>query len=199
MNYLAHIYLSGEDELLQLGNFFADAIKGKSYLNFPEQIQNGVILHRQIDTFCDNHPIVLQSKRRLYDTHHLFSGVVVDIFYDHFLCKKFDKYATISLSQFTNRFYKMLLRNFFILPPRFKEIYPIMIAQNWLTAYADFTKLDRIFKQMATRSKFESNMEQAVESLQKNYALFEEEFDQFFPELILLIEEQHGITIQKNK
>ncbi len=190
MNYLVHIYLSGNDEQLMLGNFFADAVKGKTYANYPEQIQKGIALHRQIDSFSDSHPVVLQSKRRLYETHHLFAGVIVDVFYDHFFSKKFEQYSTLPLQQYVSRFYKMVLQNFSMLPPRFKNVYPIMVGQNWLTAYADLQKLDRIFKQMNNRSRFESNMDIAVESLKKDYNLFEQEFDAFFPELSQFVEKQ---------
>ena len=54
MNYLAHIYLSGGDPEVTVGNFMADAVKGKDYQNYSEGIQRGIILHRAIDTFTDS-------------------------------------------------------------------------------------------------------------------------------------------------
>ena len=85
MNFLAHIYLSGENKLIQIGNFMADGIRGNNYLNFPKDIQKGIILHRAIDTFTDAHPIFRKSKHRLHEKYGHYSGVITDIFYDHFL------------------------------------------------------------------------------------------------------------------
>ena len=87
MNYLAHIYLSGDRELIRIGNFIADHIKGKKYQAFSQGIQKGILLHRQIDSFTDNHEIVRKSKRRLHERYGLYRGVIIDIFYDHYLAK----------------------------------------------------------------------------------------------------------------
>lgn len=80
MNFLAHIYLSAEIDELKIGNFIADSVKGKAYLKFPEMIQNGIILHRGIDSFTDGHPIVRKSTHRLFPFYSHYSGVIVDIF-----------------------------------------------------------------------------------------------------------------------
>ena len=88
MNYLAHIYLSGDDDpLLKIGNFIADSVKGKAFKKYPQAIQNGIKLHREIDTFTDSHPIVFESKHRLFKKSRHYSSVIVDVLYDHFLAK----------------------------------------------------------------------------------------------------------------
>ena len=46
MNFLAHIYLSGEDQGITIGNFIADGIKGKKYLSYSEVLQKGILLHK---------------------------------------------------------------------------------------------------------------------------------------------------------
>ena len=84
MNFLAHIYLSGEDTPLMIGNFIGDFVKGNEYKNFPADIQNGVLLHREIDSYTDSHEIVLESKKRLREKYRHYSGVITDIFYDHY-------------------------------------------------------------------------------------------------------------------
>ena len=63
MNFLAHIYLSGDNEMIAIGNFIADGIRGKQYKKFQKDIKTGILLHRQIDTFTDAHPIVRQSTK----------------------------------------------------------------------------------------------------------------------------------------
>ena len=70
MNFLAHIYLSGDNDLIKIGNFMADGIRGRQYEKYPLEIQKGIILHRAIDTFTDAHPIFRQSTKRLHQNYH---------------------------------------------------------------------------------------------------------------------------------
>ena len=87
MNFLAHIYLSGDNDLIKIGNFMADGIRGKHYEYLPAEVQKGIVLHRAIDTYTDSHPIFRQSTKRLHHRYHHYAGVIVDVFYDHFLAK----------------------------------------------------------------------------------------------------------------
>src|SRR5690606_33121767 len=116
MNYLAHIYLSGNDDYITIGNFIADGIKGKDYKNFPKNIQIGILLHREIDTFTDAHPIVRQSTKRLHENYSHYSGVIVDILYDHFLAKNWLQYSDIPLATYVDAFYDNLETHFDLLP-----------------------------------------------------------------------------------
>ena len=84
MNFLAHIYLSGDNDLIKIGNFMADGIRGRQYEKYPLEIQKGIILHRAIDTFTDAHPIFRQSTKRLHQNYHHYAGVIVDVFYELF-------------------------------------------------------------------------------------------------------------------
>jgi len=199
MNFLAHIYLSGDNEPLMLGNFIADTVKGKQIEKYSSGIQQGIRLHRLIDEFTDKHPVVLQSKERLYARHHKFAGVIVDILYDHFLAKDFANYSSVMLPEYARNVYRVVLRNYLILPARSQRIIPFLMMQNWLTGYADLVRLQRIFENMSRRSQFESGMEVAVESLQKNYELFQQEFDLYFPQLIRFCEEQQSTLFLRDE
>ena len=108
MNFLAHIYLSGDNDLVTIGNFIADGVKGNDYKKFPEELQTGILLHRAIDTYTDAHDTVKQSTRRLHQRYSHYSGVIVDILYDHFLAKNWDNYSNIPLAIYAERFYDSL-------------------------------------------------------------------------------------------
>ena len=131
MNFLAHIYLSGDDNEITIGNFIADGIKGKKYLKFPNQIQKGILLHRGIDTFTDKHPTVRLSTARLHKNYGHYSGVIVDILYDHFLAKNWNDYHEQPLAEYVDGFYDLLRNNFEILPQRIQKMMPYMMADNW--------------------------------------------------------------------
>ncbi len=183
MNFLAHIYLSPENSEIILGNFIADSVKGKAIENYSPKIKQGILLHREIDSYTDQHAIFKQSKKRLAPIYRMYSGVIVDIFYDHFLCKLWDQYSDKDLKQFVASNYQMLVKKYKILPPRSKKILPYMIAQNWLANYSNLKDLRRVFKGMSRRTPNSSRMLNAVDHLEQDYKLYQEEFQQFFPEL----------------
>jgi acyl carrier protein phosphodiesterase len=184
LNFLAHAYLSGDDPELLFGNFVADSIKGKTLETFAPKVRDGVMLHRSIDAFTDQHPLVRECVALLQPTFHKYSGVVVDIYFDHFLALHWQKFSEKDLTQFASGVYRVMIMRFVNLPPRSKRIIPWMIAQNWLVGYANLRDLDRVFRGMSRRARFDSGMENSVGFLIENYSFFEEKFLAFFPLLI---------------
>jgi acyl carrier protein phosphodiesterase len=183
MNFLAHIYLSGENDLIKIGNFMADGIRGKQFEHFPDDVQKGIILHRFIDTYTDSHSIFRQSTRRLHEKYHHYAGVIVDIIYDHFLAKNWAKYSDEKLEDFINRFYTSLHDNYAILTEKTQGLMPYMIERNWLLSYQTVEGIHQILTQMDRRSKNISKMQFASEELKQFYNEFEEEFSIFFEDI----------------
>lgn len=183
MNFLAHIYLSGDNELLTLGNFAADGIRGRKYLNYPEEIQAGILLHRFIDTYTDAHPIFRQSTKRLHQPYGHYSGVIIDIFYDHFLAKNWARYSTVDLEDFVEAFYASLQKHWAALPPKFKHLTPYMIKGNWLVSYASIDGIQSVLNGMNRRTNYKSKMDKAVKELTLFYQEFENEFFEFFVDI----------------
>lgn len=183
MNFLAHVYLSGENDHIKIGNFMADGIHGKNFDAFPADVQKGIRLHREIDSFTDFHPIFRQSKHRLHERYGHYSGVIMDIFYDHFLAKNFSKYSDVPLEEFVQNFYKVLDENFEILTSRFQNILPILKSENWFLLYATTEGLTHILYMMDRRTKLRSKMQFSIEELKLFYTEFESEFTLFFAEV----------------
>ena len=96
MNYLAHALFSNNEPNLLIGNFIADHLRGNDFTNYPTEIINGIYLHRKIDTFTDNHESFKASKRVFYDGYARYSGILIDIYSDHFLAKNFERYSELS-------------------------------------------------------------------------------------------------------
>lgn len=189
MNFLAHLYLSGKSDELRIGNFIGDAVKGNMVAEFPSVIQHGIRLHRAIDSYTDTHPKVLESARRLYPYYHKYAGVIVDIYYDHFLAKYWHEFSDVELSAFAEEIYGLMTQNTHALPLRSKQMLPYMIKHNWLESYAQLEGVNRVLHGMSTRTKFNSGMETAGRELEEFYASFEEEFRSFFPDVIKHSEE----------
>jgi acyl carrier protein phosphodiesterase len=162
----------------------ADGIRGKDYLNFPEEVKKGILLHRQIDTFTDSHPIYRTSKHRLHKKYGHYSGVIMDILYDHFLAKNWENYSNEKLVDYTENFYQSLETNYNILSEKTKNLMPYMIERNWLMSYATIAGIEMILFQMDYRTKHRANMQEAIVELQEFYFEFEKEFTDFFEELI---------------
>jgi len=184
MNFLAHLYLSGNDADIQLGNFIGDFVKGRNLTEqFEPRIAKGIELHRAIDEFTDKHPIVKLSKERLRPKYRHYAPVIIDIFYDHFLAKNWDRYHNTFLPDYAESVYKMVMSRENILPEKVKWMMPYMIKQNWLTNYARLDGIGRVLNGMSRRTPYDSKMHEAVEDLKFSYKDFEKEFFEFFPML----------------
>jgi acyl carrier protein phosphodiesterase len=184
MNFLAHLYLSGNDEMVMVGNFIADHVKGQTWQSYPDGIKKGIQLHRYIDEFTDHHPEVEKSKSLLRPDFNKYTPVICDIYYDHFLAASWSQYSTVDIEEYSKRIYELLHRYESYLPERTKAMMVYMERDNWLKNYATLQGLDRALKGMSRRAKFENNMHKAADFLEMNYSAFKKHFNAFFPELV---------------
>jgi acyl carrier protein phosphodiesterase len=195
VNFLAHTYLSGCNEELIVGNFMGDYVKGKNYLLFPEQIKKGILIHRDIDTFTDMHPITRQSKLRIASKYHKYAGIIIDIFYDHFLASLWDDFSDLSLKEFVSRSYDLLKRNYKLLPEAIKRWFPTFLENNWMMAYTTVDGIELVLERMAANTSLPNHSEYAVEVLSSQYDSFKKDFLEFFPLIIQFLEEKYEIDI----
>jgi acyl carrier protein phosphodiesterase len=161
----------------------ADGIRGKQFKNYPLEVQKGIALHRAIDTFTDAHPVFRKSTKKLHARYHHYAGVIVDVFYDHFLAKNWATYSDENLDGYVADFYQSLNDNAPILSEKTIAFMPYMIKQNWLVSYQTIAGIDKILTQMDSRTKNESKMRFASEELKELYNEFEEDFTEFFEDL----------------
>lgn len=183
MNFLAHIYLSDDHEKLMIGNFIGDFVKGNQLESFEEDIKKGVQLHRAIDEYTDSHKIVSQSKDKLREKYRHYSGVIVDVYYDHFLAKYWTEYHHEAIIPFTEKFYETVFIYSDILPPRASNMLIYMQRDNWLYNYSKIEGIHKALTGMSHRTKFDSKMDEASVDLKLHYQEFEKEFRSFFKEL----------------
>jgi acyl carrier protein phosphodiesterase len=183
MNYLAHAYLSfGFDDVL-IGNYIADTVKGK-YDRFPEDIQKGIRLHHLIDEFTDSNPHFKRSVSRIDKSFGNYGGIVVDMFYDHFLAANWSRYSEISLPKFAEKVYATLLSKFVILPMRMKRMLPHMFTSNWLVYYADANSFSHFFIGLARRTRYAPDLAKAAQEIHEHYDELSADFLAFMDEMI---------------
>jgi acyl carrier protein phosphodiesterase len=195
MNFLAHMYLSGESDEIRLGNFIGDYVKGHDYRFYPDLVRKGIILHRDIDTFTDSHPIVRHSKMRFVNAYHKYAGVIVDILYDHFLAVQWDKYSREDLSDFLDRFYYLLESRFNQLPREMQGFMTALLKHNWFLSYTTIDGIERVLQGMSRRTSLPDETEFAINLLRKDYDNINQEFQEYFPQLVRYVEEFHSVRI----
>lgn len=183
MNFLGHFYLSQNDPELVVGNFIADHIKGKKYLDYPSGISRGIMMHRNIDHFTDSHEQVRNGRKRLFGKYRHYSGVIIDMYYDHFLANFWSDYSDDDLSSFANQVYDTIEEYWHHLPPRSQYMFPYMKSGNWLLRYATMEGIGQSLTGMSRRLNNNSRLEQAVQQLDEFYYEFEIEFRNFFEEI----------------
>lgn len=187
MNFLAHLFLSGTNEELRLGNFIGDYVKGHEYKKYPPNVRKGIILHRQIDNFTDNHPIVRQHKTLFYQKYHKYSGIVTDILYDHFLSTQWNRFSDEALADYIDEMYRWIEANVENLPADMQRIIPSLIKNQWLRAYATLEGIESVLIGMSKGTTLPAEHEFALFVIRKHYEELRHAFLHYFEELILFV------------
>ena len=178
MNFLAHSILSPNNPLIMLGNLSGDFVKGSKFDGLHDDICKGVKLHRSIDMYTDAHALIRNAKKIVRPDFKLFSGIVIDMFFDHFVAK-----YHIDLKSHVNYVYKSANKNFIFLPDGFKSVFPYMEKYNWLGLYAQYHGLRMIMWQMRQRIKNKSPLDTAVDLLISNEVELKKLFDEFWKDI----------------
>jgi acyl carrier protein phosphodiesterase len=184
LNYLAHAYLSFGQEDILVGNMISDFVKGKKKFDYPEGVQNGIVLHRAIDEFTDRHPLTLQAKQFFRPAYGLYAGAFMDIVYDHFLALDRNEFEDdAALAFFCQQLYAQLAPLTYSFPERFQHIFRYMQEQDWLYHYQYKQGIYNSFKGLVKRAKFIHEYESACSVLDQHYAELKVFYENFFPEL----------------
>ena len=183
MNYLGHLVLSGNDSEILFGNFIADSIKGNSYTKWSEKIQKGILLHRFIDNFTDNHHHYLLGKRRFYEKFPKMGGIVNDILYDHLLWNYENKNQTLQLNKEIIRFYKILDNYSHKMPKKIKNLYKYMRRDDWLNNYQYENGMKKMLKRMGKRISYSNNLDLSFEIYKNSILDYEKEFELFYKDI----------------
>ena len=166
-----------------IGNFIADHIKGNKFTHLDPKIQQGIKLHRQIDTYTDTHEITRISKRRLHKRYGLFAGIVIDIFYDHYLAKNWNNYSAIPLKIYVNSVYNLVNSYKEILPEKTIQMFPYMVKYNWLYNYKYKEGIKSVLEGMNKRTNNKGQIDLAINDLIILDQGFEKDFKSFFDDL----------------
>lgn len=151
MNWLAHLFLSPDDVEFRIGNVVADWVKGEARQQFSPGIKRGIACHIAIDLFTDAHPIVRHSQTLIEPPYRRFAGVLVDVFYDHFLAVDWQRYCAVPISQWIHKLYEQIHAYPGPLDPRLRIGLERMASDDWLGSYRTVVGIDVILRRMAQR------------------------------------------------
>ncbi len=193
MNYLAHLFLSGNDDETMVGNFIGDHVKGNDWVHFPQKIANGILMHRQIDFFTDTHQMHREAKVFFRPEFGHYSGIVVDFLYDHFLATNWNAYSEITLRTFAKQSHAVLLKNFVHLPFRVQGFLPFLIQHRRLESYATTDGIIQALQIMSKYSSLPAKNDFVKRTLQDNYEPLEANFKIFMAEIIRFITDKFGL------
>lgn len=183
MNYLAHAYLSFNRPGILVGNMISDFVKGKKKYDYPELIQQGIAVHREIDGFTDSHSATKEAKEIFRPAYRLYSGPLIDVVYDHFLALDENEFTDESLKAFSVNTYALLDQFADHFPEKFSMMYPYMKAHNWLYNYRYRQGIERSLAGIMRRAKFLEESDTAYALFNENYDRLKNLYRQFFPEL----------------
>ena len=193
MNYLAHIYFSGKNRKVAVGNFIGDFVKGNSYDKYPLSFQEGILLHREIDQFTDTHPIFRESVDLIRPSFGRYSGIMVDMYYDYLLASDFERYSNgQNLGKFSRNFYLSALLYYRWLPKKVKGFIFHFIRTNRLEEYATYDGLEYSLKIMSVYNSSAINPTLGIEVLAKNEAQLRKLFE------IFIVDAKKSFLIKNN-
>lgn len=184
MNWLAHLFVSADTPHAWIGNLIGDFARGLDPNSLHPAVRTGFQQHRAVDRFTDAHPMHRASRARFFEPYRHFSGVLVDLYYDHFLANAWEQYRAEPLEAFVDRVHRVLSEHEDLLSPELRAAAPRLEYHGWLRSYQDEAGLARVLAGIERRSKREIDLRSSLQVLDRERAELEAEFHTFFPELI---------------
>ena len=189
MNYLAHLYLADNDTESVIGSLMGDFVKGRLDPARPPALRHAIMQHRRIDSFTDAHALVRRSKRRIGPEFRRYAGILIDVFYDHFLATEWQSYAEVPLEEFAEGVYCEIGRHLDGLPPRMQQSMRYMVANDLLRTYRTVDGIGLALRGIETRLRRPSRLGEAVTELVNAYAMLRGDFTEFFPQLVRFVDD----------
>jgi len=184
MNHLAHLLLAGDDPALQLGALLGDHVRGDvAASGYSDAVCRGILLHRKIDSWTDQHPLLAQARGLFEPPLRRYAGIMLDVYFDHLLSRNWNAYCALSLDEFNHQILALLQQHRAMLPPDLQRFHRYARRTNVLARYADSTMLEQVFIGISRRLTHANPLPQALPALQQHDAALRSQFTHFWPQL----------------
>ncbi len=196
MNFLAHLHLAEATPESRMGNLLGDFVKGRPYdERFSPEIWKGIMEHRHVDAFTDKHPVWRMSRDRLPRELRRFAGIIIDIVYDHFLVRHWDRFSPrVSLSSFVEATHEDLLESMHLAPDDAAEVILMMMQEEWLEGYASLKGIKETLRRVSGRSASLTPMRSAFSEVLPWMDEMEGHFLDYYPELMEYVDSMRSST-----
>lgn len=183
LNHVAHCFLSFGQEAVLVGNFIGDFVKGNDWQNYPQPIQSGLLLHRHIDAYTDNHIAINQMVQLIRPFARRYSPPIVDVLCDFLLIHNFPFYSSITFNDFAQNTYRVLEKYRPEMPLPIRDWVPKMLDDQFLHRYSQAERMEKVMIHFGKRLPAEIDMPAIWAYFLTNLDVFSASFNVFFPEI----------------
>ncbi|REC54216.1 DUF479 domain-containing protein [Chryseobacterium piscium] len=183
MNFLAHSFLTFNDGQI-VGQFLEDFIRNKDRYSFPKDIQDGITLHRSIDTFTDSNPAIHKAKKVFSPLVRLYAGAFVDVSMDYFLAKDLSLNSLKGWKEHSLKVYRVLNENEQFLSENFKKMLAKMEHDDWLYNYREDWGIKFSIQNVLNKAKYLDKDIPVFQAFLDNKEALQKCYDDFFPDLL---------------
>jgi acyl carrier protein phosphodiesterase len=181
MNWLAHLLLAEPDPAFRIGALLPDLMRVNELSAVPAMFQAGIRQHKDVDAFTDSHPIVKRSIARIGARWRRFGGILIDVFYDHFLTLAWADYANQPLAEFVDAFHSAV--------PDFRDALPAQAFERLeqirddrrLLSYGTIGGIESALHRIGERFRSPIPLADATGELTQNTEALRTDFHEFFP------------------
>ena len=190
MNYLAHCFLAQRNRESIVGNLLGDFCKGVNEPALEQTIYQGLLNHRAVDRFTDAHPSVIQAKDYFSTQRRRFAGIALDVLFDHFLIKHWQRYSDIAFIEFKKETYQLIEQGQPLMPSSMQRVMTSVVKNDWFASYEQVKGIGYALDRIAMRIRFRNKFAGSIEDIKLHYEQLDEVFLQFFPQLLLFNQER---------
>ena len=185
MNFLAHFHVTPPIPDAIVGAYLGDFVRGPvhDHVDLPLQMRQGIILHRQVDGYTDAHPVWQRSAGRLNAKRRRLAGIIIDVIYDHFLCRHWEDLASQPLDEFVEFCYSSLISRTQLMEQDARRAVRRMREHDWLASYQQVEGIELAFRRLSYRSRALKGIEEAAVDFKTDYEALETDFLEYYPEL----------------
>ncbi|ASJ72224.1 ACP phosphodiesterase [Granulosicoccus antarcticus] len=183
MNFLAHTLLGFENADLIAGQVCGDFVRGSQLQHFPAGVEAGIRLHRHLDVFTDSHPALQAARGQMNDVPYRFSGIVIDVLFDHFLARQWSRFSQLSLSGHASSVHAALALHEPLLPPRLLRFMTVLESERILERNVDLSAIKQTLARLSRRSERFAPLAIDVEHLSRLVDHLQGPFESFHPDL----------------
>ncbi|AZT83911.1 DUF479 domain-containing protein [Marinobacter sp. NP-4(2019)] len=184
MNHLAHLFLAPDSPQARIGSVMGDFARGLEVQKLPPTVRTGLYHHRAVDTYTDSHPEVLASKQLFSQQRRRFAGVALDILYDHYLLRHWQRFSNVDSGTFIDAVYQEFRDYEYLMPEKMKQVTRNMAENDWFGTYADLDSVGLALNRVAGRIRFQHQFFDIIDEIKDHDRELERRFLTFFPDLI---------------